>query len=47
MLKLNEVRKSYGATVALESLSLDVRPGEVCTVTFFLTVNTQDSLMVY
>jgi len=29
MLKLNEVRKSYGATVALESLSLDVRPGEV------------------
>ena len=29
------------------STSLDVRPGEVCTVTFFLTVNTQDSLMVY
>ena len=29
MLKLDEVRKSYGATVAVESLTLDIRPGEV------------------
>jgi ABC-2 type transport system ATP-binding protein len=29
MLKLQEVRKSYGATVALDSLTLEVRPGEV------------------
>ena len=29
MLTLHEVRKSYGATVALDSMSLDVRPGEV------------------
>jgi ABC-2 type transport system ATP-binding protein len=29
MLKLTEVRKSYGATVAVEGLSLEIRPGEV------------------
>ena len=29
MLKLNEVRKSYGATVALDSMTLEVRSGEV------------------
>jgi ABC-2 type transport system ATP-binding protein len=29
MLTLHAVRKSYGATVALDSMSLEVRPGEV------------------
>jgi len=29
MLKLTDVRKSYGSTVALDGLSLDIKPGEL------------------
>ena len=37
----------HSTAFARGSASVDVRPGEGCTVTFFLTVDTQDTLMVY